>query len=319
MIEKQLRKLLYRYDCVIVPGFGAFLAKNKPSQYHENTRVFYPPHRELNFNAQLKSDDGLLIKSISKTHGLTFDQARKEVSLFVKDLNAFLYTEEKVNLAQLGSFEYTDDGVLRFNPEENGSLRTDTFGLTPTLIKKKDAVNTETLRDEATIETQVVNLKNKKDNHKNKGLRKLYKYASIGILAIGLTGAVSYTVVLNHDQNYKVANGIDSKLKNKLQNANFELQSTLPALTLKIDPKEAKKIDKRFHIIAGAFRNKENAFKKVKQLQDRGFNSKLLGQNSYKLHQVSFESYSSRKKAVQNLGYIKNKEDKNAWLLIKQF
>ena len=320
MIEKQLKKLLYRYDCVIVPGFGAFLAKNKPSQYREDTRVFYPPHRELNFNAQLKSDDGLLIKSISKAYDLTFDQARKEVSLFVEDLNAFLHTEKKVNLAQLGSFEYTDDGILIFNPE-NASLRTDTFGLTPTLVSKKETESIETLNDNTTTETQVVNIKSKKDNRKSKGLRKLYKYASIGILAVGLTGAVSYTVVLNQDQdlNYKVADGIDSKLKNKLQNANFELQDALPALTLKIDPKKDEKVDKRFHIIAGAFRNKENALKKIKQLRDKGFNSKLLGQNSYKLHQVSFESYNSRKKAVQNLRFIKKKEDKNAWLLIKQF
>ena len=315
MIEKQIKKLLHRYDCVIIPNFGAFLAKNKPSQYHENTQVFYPPHRSLNFNAQLKTDDGLLVKSISKTDGISFDEAKKQVNLFVKDLNIFLQKEKKVTLSQLGTFEYTDNNIVEFHPNRNNSLRTDTFGLTPLTLNRATIKNSENAS--SNIETKVIDF-NDQDNKRKKSLRKLYRYASISLLALGLTGTISYTVIDNQNENKsdEVVNQ-SNNLRNKLQKANFKLQDALPALTLEINAKNEKQITKRFHIIAGAFRNEKNALKKVRLLQRKGFNSTILGQNSYKLYQVTFESFKSRQGATQKLRSIKNNEDNDAWLLIK--
>lgn len=320
MIERQIKKLLYRYDCVIIPNFGAFLARNEPSQYHENTRVFYPPHRSLNFNAQLMSDDGLLVNSISKAENISFDEAKKEVHLFVEDLNAFLKKEKKVTLSQLGTFEYTADHITKFYPDENNSLRTDTFGLTPIMLNKARIESTESISNDSVAEPQVIDI-NDQDNNRKKGLRKLYRYASVSLLALGLTGTISYTIIDKQDENKndKIVNQADGNLRNKLKNADFELQNALPALTLKIDTKAKyeKQIDKRFHIIAGAFRSKANALKKVELLQRKGFNSTILGQNSYKLHQVTFESFKSREKAIQSLKNIQSNEEENAWLLVK--
>ena len=318
MIEKQIKKLLYRYDCVIIPNFGAFLAKNKSSQYDENTQIFYPPHRSLNFNAQLKIDDGLLVKSVAKAENISFDEAKKEVNLFVKDLNTFLQKEKKVTLSQIGTFEYTADEIIKFYPDENNSLRTDTFGLTPVTLNEARIEDIEGVNNDPIAETQVINI-NDQNNSKKRGLRRLYRYASVSLLALGLTGTISYTIIDNQkdDDNNKVVNESNRRLKNKIQETSFELENALPALTLKIDTKAEKQISKRYHIIAGAFRSEKNALKKVKLLQRKGYSSTLLGKNSFKLHQVTFESFETREKAVLNLKSIKNNEDENAWLLIK--
>jgi len=34
-IEQYISRLLYRYQCVTVPGFGAFLTEIQPAQLHE--------------------------------------------------------------------------------------------------------------------------------------------------------------------------------------------------------------------------------------------------------------------------------------------
>lgn len=320
MVEKQLRKLLYRFDCVILPNFGAFLAKNKPSQYHEKTQVFYPPQRQLNFNAQLKSDDGLLIKSVSKTNGISYEQAKKEVYSFVDDLQTTLQQERNVKLDQLGLFELTSDQVLRFDPDNN-SLRKDTFGLKPLQVDQIESVKV-LKEDESPAENKgLIQLMDEPQKAKKISSSTFLKYASIGIVAIAITGFVGYLLFQNQNINLtdNHENVKKTEIENQLQKANFTLQESLPALTLKISKKEAKTNKKIFHVIAGAFRYKENAIKKVNQLQNKGFNSKLLGQNRYGLHQVSFGSFYSREKATQNLERMKRSENRNAWLLIKEF
>ena len=315
MVEKQLERLLYRFDCVILPGFGAFLAKNKPSQYHETTQVFYPPQRKLSFNAQLKSDDGLLINSISKAHDISYEQANKEVSSFVDDLWYTLEKEEKVILDQLGRFEQTQDGVLRFYPEDR-SLRKDTFGLKPLHITKNETKEVGDNRKITPVEEPHIN--NIKKDH---GLGKIYRYAAIGLLAVALTGSISYGIYQNAapDKSEDALSVNDNALKEKLETANFKLQTALPTLNIKLNNKETQEEKKRYHIIAGAFRQKENALKKTRQLREKGFESKLLGQNKYGLHQVNFRSFSKKEKAVQELKQIKRQQDENAWLLVKEF
>ena len=320
MVEKQLRKLLYRFDCVILPNFGAFLAKNKPSQYHEKTQVFYPPQRQLNFNAQLKSDDGLLIKSVSKTNRISYEQAKKEVYSFVDDLQTTLQQERNVKLDQLGLFELTSDQVLRFDPDNN-SLRKDTFGLKPLQVNQIESVKV-LKEDESPAENKgLIQLMDEPQKAKKISSSTFLKYASIGIVAIAITGFVGYLLFQNQNINLtdNQKNMKKSVIENKLQEANFTLQKSLPGFTLKISKKETIYKKKIFHVIAGAFRYKENAIKKVNQLQNKGFNSKLLGQNRYGLHQVSFRSFYSREKATQNLERMKRSENRNAWLLIKEF
>jgi len=321
MVEKQLKKLLFRFDCVILPDFGAFLAKNKPSQFHKSTQAFYPPQRQLNFNAQLKSDDGLLIKSISKANNISYDQAKYEVNSFVADLKHTLDEEKSVTFDHLGSFELNNDKILKFTPDQT-SLRKDTFGLKALQLD-------QIAQDEKEIDTQVSNkqtgvihLENDRQQTKTHKAKPLLKYASIAVLAIALTSWIGYSLYqTQHTNSSDTSQTQQVSIEKKLQTANFELQESLPALTLKLEQEQnqPQSIPKKYHIIAGAFRDKQNADKKVKQLQNKGFESQLLGVNKYGLHQVSFESYASRNKSLKALKSIKQEENENAWLLIQEF
>ena len=54
--ERYISDLLYRYECVIIPEFGAFLTQNVSAKVHESTNAFYPPKKALSFNEQLKNN-----------------------------------------------------------------------------------------------------------------------------------------------------------------------------------------------------------------------------------------------------------------------
>lgn len=70
-----------------------------------------------------------------------------------------------------------------------------------------------------------------------------------------------------------------------------------------------------YHIVAGAFREKENADKLIAQLRRKGYNAQFSGKTSSGLWRVSFDVISNRSEAIERLTAIKSDENPQAWLL----
>ena len=62
-LAKHIEILLLNNDCVIVPGFGGFMAHHVDSVYDEEEKMFLPPSRTLGFNPRLHINDSLLAQS----------------------------------------------------------------------------------------------------------------------------------------------------------------------------------------------------------------------------------------------------------------
>jgi nucleoid DNA-binding protein len=71
--------------------------------------------------------------------------------------------------------------------------------------------------------------------------------------------------------------------------------------------------DKKFYIVAGSFRKKQNAINFRKKLQEEGYNSELIGERNG-MHAVSYDSFQSKAKAQAELSAYRKKGIK-AWLL----
>ena len=105
----------------------------------------------------------------------------------------------------------------------------------------------------------------------------------------------------------------NSKLEKEIQQATFSIASPLPVLELSVTKQTGK-----YHIVAGAFRVKENAHRKATQLHEKGFAATTLSANKYGLHQVLYASFKNRLDALKNLRTIKRTENNDAWLLVKE-
>ena len=81
-LETYISDLLYRYDCVTVPEFGAFLTQRKSAEVHETTNAFYPPKKMLSFNEQIQNNDGLLAKYIADVEKIPFEIAYHRQHIF---------------------------------------------------------------------------------------------------------------------------------------------------------------------------------------------------------------------------------------------
>ena len=58
-LSRYIQELLYQYECVTIPQFGAFLTRSFKAKI-DHKGVFYPPRKEVNFNQLLFVNDGLL-------------------------------------------------------------------------------------------------------------------------------------------------------------------------------------------------------------------------------------------------------------------
>ena len=54
--EKHIAALLYRHQCVTVPGFGAFLSEWQSAQISEGQNSFTPPRKLISFNKSTGTD-----------------------------------------------------------------------------------------------------------------------------------------------------------------------------------------------------------------------------------------------------------------------
>ncbi|MFD0777632.1 hypothetical protein ACFQZF_02955 [Flavobacterium myungsuense] len=128
-IEQYISQLLYRHQCVTVPGFGAFLTEIQSAHMHENTNSFYPPKKLISFNSHLKNNDGLLANHISKAENTNYENAVASIESEVVIWKSILEVNQKFTLKNIGELSFNVEKNLVFTPSENINYLTESFGL----------------------------------------------------------------------------------------------------------------------------------------------------------------------------------------------
>jgi hypothetical protein len=307
-LSQYISDLLYRYECVTLPNFGAFLSHPISARINEGTSSFYPPQKQLSFNVQLKSNDGLLASYISDVENISFEVATRKIENQVSQLKLRLEKGETVEFKHIGELISSDEGNLSFIPSDSLNYMTEAFGLasfvSPSVERQAHQEVVQKLESRGAI---ALTPKRRKSA--------LYmKYAAIAVLALGLAGSIGSNLYLTQIevQNNLALDTANTTLDNKIQEATFVIDNPLPAVMVNL-----KKQNGDFHIVAGAFRVKANSEKKLQQLKTLGFSARLIGVNRYGLHQVVYESFETRKDAEKALFKIRKTQDRAAWLLIK--
>jgi nucleoid DNA-binding protein len=298
-IENYIKDLLYRYDCVIVPNFGGFVTNKISAQIGINSQVFYPPTKQVGFNAHLTHNDGLLANYVASSENISFEDANASILETVSEWNSTI-KNETVIIDSIGSFSLNEKNQLIFSPLNKVNYLTSSFGLTSfesSSIKRKTSKVTPLIPAEQNFKRVPVFIK--------------YAAAAVvllGFIYTGWTGYENKQEQLSFTKNQK-------QLEQKIQSATFVINSPLPTIELNVD----RELPKPFHIIAGAFRFPENAHKKVNQLKTKGFKAIILGKNKWGLTQVAYASFYKKTDAFKSLVSARKIDSKDAWLLVKKF
>lgn len=325
-IEKYISGLLYRYQCVSIPGFGAFLSEWQSAQIAEGHNSFVPPRKVISFNSNIKTNDGLLANHIALQEKISYESALSKIQTQVVFWLEKLQNKEVLTLENIGEVFSNSENNLVFKPNTSVNYLMDSFGLagfnSPEIIRENQTQNTtetisipqpvvenEIFEEEALdVETPVIPLVQNKPN------TNWLKYAA-AITVFSTIGTYGYKMYYDYTIDQKtilVEKSVQEKVNQKLQEATFVLPNPMAAVDLTLEEKPNAK----YHVVAGAYRSEQNAEKAMKQLLAQGFEAHLLTKNKYGLIPVAFGSYSNLKEAQNLKLQIKAKDSIDAWLLI---
>lgn len=301
--------LLYRYECVIIPGFGAFLTQYRSASIVAESQTVHPPGKSIMFNRQLQTNDGILANYIASVEQCSYELALRRIRNFTGSLSLQLSEGKTVTLDQVGDFFLNDENSVQFTPLKGGNFSTASFGLA---ALNTQAISREVYKEEVELLEERTPLL---FTPEKRTATPYLKYAAIGLIALAISGFGGMKIYESgvKDHNFAEKQKAETLVESQIQEATFIIENPLPALNI-IVPKQTG----TYHIVAGAFRVEANAQKKLSQLAAKGYSPKLIGKNRYGLHQVIYSSHQERLEALKALRTIKSTENKDAWLLVQE-
>ncbi len=305
-LSTYISDLLYRYECVIIPGFGAFLTRNQPAVIDAESNIFYPPSKILSFNKQLQVNDGLLANYVASAEKCSYETALQKVREFSAHLSSELLSGKSVTLKNIGEFSLNEERSIQFEPMHKQNFSTSAFGLSEFVspkITRQLEVPTEGTKEKVLRPEE------------NSATRPYLKYAVVAAIAALVTGFGGMKLYENQVQEHNLAERqkANSLVEDQIQEATFVIENPLPVVNVKL----AKQIGK-YHLVAGAFRMEENVDKKVEELRKKGYTPRKMGTTRYGLHQVVYASFEDRTEAINKLHEIQRTENPDAWLLVQE-
>ena len=194
MIE-HIEYLMLNNDCVVVPGFGAFIAQYTSSNNCAQNSTFTSPKRSISFNASINHNDGLLANSIAKKALIPYAEALKQIEKSTTICRQALSDGSEVPFGRLGFFISNAEGHIEFIPFHHELANDDFFGLQsfsfPTLAERNAQVATEETVSETYSEPEI-----------NIGRRNWFSHKAVQIAAsivmlVCLTFALSTPIIVD--------------------------------------------------------------------------------------------------------------------------
>ena len=311
-LSNYITGLLFINDCVILPGFGGFVANYQEAQHDATSNTFTPPSKKLVFNSNLSYNVGLLINYLSQQLSVSYAEAKEMVRQSVEDVWIRLERGESVEFDGIGSFQYGDNDALVFSPKITENLLTDSYGMfsfrfPPLSYKSSDEpiINNDNIR-----------------HMPNLNSRQILSYAAI-LVPIAALIALIPVYQNSKSQSASVISIEDTVTatvpKSSVDNAIMESTDKRRALfysetpAQKVETHKAANPDCTYYIIGGSFKDKANAESYMKKYRKDGFESGIVHADN--LYRVTLGSFDDKVFALHELRRIRASEKySNAWL-----
>ena len=311
-MEKHISVLLYRYQCVTVPGFGAFLTETVSAHVTGSASSFFPPKKVVSFNANVKNNDGLLANHVALQEKMSYELAVIKIGDVVNEWTYLLQNRNRVVLKNIGEISVNNEMNWVFEPANTVNYLTDSFGLSsfvsPEITREVLKQEVEALEEKAPI---IFTPERKKDYS-------YLKYAAVFVVMLG-AGGFGYKTYYDQQIETKtlaVQKNVQEKVQQQIQQATFVISAPVEAVELSVTAPVEEKMP--YHLVAGAYRSEENANKAIAELKAAGFeNAKMLSMNKHNLYPVVYGSFKNLNEAQTERKNIQKSHNAEAWLLIE--
>lgn len=355
-LDPHISFLLYRHECVIVPGFGGFVGQMKPSSVHPVQQLFLPPSRVLAFNRNLTRNDGLLSNRVSQAEKLSYTQAQLFITEAVRNWFQTLEKEKRLPLEMIGVLFFDPEKNLCFEPDLSRNYLPASFGLAPVQafpILRSDP------KKVITIEKKAVP---KKIAAQKPGKFSWMRAAAVGIILLGIgemawvtfySGIPMFTAVQEssmfpipdsshpamppsgHENQNPPSILPSGRWSFKHNDSDHKNPDTLAKMDVPIPAIPEEETVNSLHssetgehkspetqigdflVVAGCFSIPENAEKLLSGLLEKGYPATIAGKTRKGLTIVSYQSFSGYEEAKAFLSKVKTEEDSASWILAR--
>lgn len=276
--------LLLRHDCVVVPGFGAFINVYHSALEDSKTHSFQPMTTEIRFNSALKHNDGMLATSYARRERVSYAEGREMVRVAVSDLLNTLALEGEVSIGRIGRIRTDNSGNLSFHPLLTTNRLAAALGYLPVkrnapVIEAAPAAATAVTETE-TAEPVVENPVKKFDTDRNYYIpinkmfaRMAASFAVVAVLCLSLI--LPFTRDYHEDQASVVPVKAITTAVTKASQQIQAVEQPVPAAEPKVH--EAAPLPKTWHLVVGTFRSQNEADNFISSKND----------SPYELHTVA--------------------------------
>ncbi|MCD6019128.1 MAG: hypothetical protein K0S53_2249 [Bacteroidetes bacterium] len=355
-ITELITELMFRHDCVIVPNFGGFVARNYSSNFNKGSNILYPQTKHILFNKNLIHNDGLLISAWMQKNNATITESTKQIEDYKDYIQSLLSVKKRFELTNLGLLYIDAESTLRFEAKTDVNFLLESFGFEPVIANElvmeveKQPVAVKQFEDRKIVVEAVKSPKR--------------SYSKILTLAIGVPVTLAFLLFAAYskpmkpllqssfnpfytpEKTYSPVKQKDSKAifihdiekQSLLVDANgfatFKLSENGNVLVASVNDSVAKtdktnvvkplyassknptSFDAKYQVVVGCFGVEDNANKLVKELRSKNINAGISGVNHKGLHVVSCGGFNAKDEATQLLAAVKN-DFPNAWVMVK--
>lgn len=142
-VANAVQELLYENKSVVIPGFGGFTSTYKSATVDYVQGAVAPPAKNIEFNPNLKINDGIMVAFLQKKHEISVEEAQAVIEKYVESINATLAKKEIVEIPRVGRLYLDYENKMKFLPEGT-NFSPDSFGLPtvkfyPVMREKEEA------------------------------------------------------------------------------------------------------------------------------------------------------------------------------------
>ncbi|MFN4122825.1 MAG: SPOR domain-containing protein [Flavobacteriales bacterium] len=311
-----IRDLVLLNECVVVPGFGAFISNPIQVSKHPVSHLIQRPDNNVIFNSSIAMDDGLLVGELMKFSQLSFSEVKVLVNDFVLLIREELNQSRSFEIKGLGEFRQGINGQPLFRKSEE-LIPLESYGL-------KSVYAIPILREHAPVrELKEVSVISKitSDRSKNTSRRSAGLFYWIGPAVAASVFAFLYLVTPNVYDDQLVQFGIGAESV-----ARKPLKIEMPSPINMRNARKTNQLDNdatfmfetaKFYLISASFASLENAENHINDLNNMGFNALIVDRNPSGLYRVGYSAFDNFAKANRELEAIRKSINSDAWLLVK--
>lgn len=352
-LAKHIELLLLEHDCVIVPEFGAFIANQASACYNEDEdNLFLPPYRNICFNPNLVTNDGLLAQAYMNAYDSSYPEAHKQMLQDIADLKDELDIKGTFELKGIGLLTKNLEGNVIFTSANTGILTPSFYGLYSFSIRSWEELLKEKQLRDTLDETAIIPIhtKNAIDEDKSKEAvyrthkknikTKLIDFSVAAVASVLLFFLFSYPTFKSTTtsegniyiaSSIKVSNGNTDKIAKNESSPLIETAVETPTETTTEEPiceTEAPaaeiavcnnitedEVEKKFVIVLATCVAEKNANILIQKLQNEGFSDVKFDDNG-KMNRVTYSSFKTFKEANEELTTLRHLNPcfKDAWV-----